>query len=228
MGAFLTANTKWCCPTAWQLSILFQTREAWVGQMHQQRCDCGRIRCWITRRKFAWATCSNEQWTYLNFPMVLWVLSFSRKGQCWSVNICFRTGLSFWPARLSTMIVRQVSGTADNEASIAACPDVLLHSVKQHRLGCQCDFAKMPLVLLIEYYSWLMQQATLEKWSIITGCFGFLWLDGSWKSLDPFLYSAVSHNLTGMQQQLAYRRSSTPCFRAYGVLQPAVSSSRKT
>lgn len=48
------------------------------------------------------------------------------------------------------MIVRQVSGTADNEESIAACPDVLLHSVKQHRLGCQCDFAKMPLVLLIE------------------------------------------------------------------------------
>lgn len=178
MGAFFTANTKWCCPTTRQLSILFQTCEAWVGQMHQQRCDCGRIRCWITRRKFAWATCSNEQWTYLNFPMVLWVLSFSRKGQCWSVNICFHRGLSFWPARLSTMIVRQVSGTADNEESIAACPDVLLHSVKQHRLGCQCDFAKMPLVLLIEYYSWLMQQATLEQWSSVS--YGWMDLGSHW------------------------------------------------
>lgn len=146
--------------------------------MHQQRCDCGRIRCWITRRKFAWATCSHEQWTYLNFPMVLWVLSFSRKGQCWSVNICFHRGWSFWPARLSTTIVRQVSGTADSEESIAACPDDLLHSVKQHRLGCQCDFAKMPLVLLLNTtHDWCSKQHWNSEASSLDVSVSYGWMD---------------------------------------------------
>ena len=104
------------------------------------------------------------EWTVniLKFPYGPMSLSVSRKGQCWSVNICFHRGLSFWPARLSTMIVRQVSGTADTKNLLQRAPTSCCTVSNSIALVASAILRRCLWFCLLEYYSWLMQRATLD------------------------------------------------------------------